>query len=83
VYETEECALRDVTNEEIDYVTFTSASTVRGFMEGHKNINKDAFTAVCIGETTAAEAQRYGLNCITAAEARIDSMIKLITEDIK
>lgn len=46
---------------EIDAVTFTSASTVRGFVNGIKNVDYTKICAICIGEQTAAEARKYGM----------------------
>lgn len=67
--------------EEIDKVTFTSASTVKGFVQTLKNIDYTKVNAVCIGEQTAAEAQKYGMNISVSKEASIDSMIELIQSE--
>ena len=66
--------------KEIDAVTFTSASTVRGFVEGFKDLNYADIQAVCIGEQTAAEARKYGMQIVIAREASMDSMMELILE---
>lgn len=79
VYETEEYCERSIADESVDYVTFTSASTVRGFAAAHKNLK--GFKAVCIGKTTAAEAEKYGYDCIVSPAADIDSLIKTIEKD--
>lgn len=63
---------------EIDIVTFTSASTVKGFVYILKNIDYRKVNAVCIGEQTAAEAEKYGMKITISKEASIDSMIELI-----
>lgn len=65
---------------QIDAVTFTSASTVRGFAETMGAIDYRAVHAVCIGEQTAAEAQRYGMDVVIAEQATITSMTDKITE---
>lgn len=65
----------------IDYVTFTSCSTVRGFMQFHKNADLRSFTAVCIGDATAAEAERCGMSCITAPSASVESMVNTLIGD--
>lgn len=65
---------------EIDAVTFTSASTVRGFVNGIKNVDYTKICAVCIGEQTAAEARKYGMQIFISKEASMDSMMELITE---
>ncbi len=63
---------------EIDKVTFTSASTVKGFVHTFKNIDYTKVNAICIGEQTAAEARTYGMNISVSKEASIDSMVELI-----
>lgn len=62
-------------DESVDYVAFTSASTVRGFVKQNPNVDYNKVQAVCIGEQTAAEACRHGMVCTIAEEATIDSMI--------
>lgn len=69
-----------ILQQEIDAVTFTSASTVRGFVNGLKDIDHTAVKAVCIGEQTAEEARKYGMQILVAKEASIDSMMELLTE---
>ncbi|MGN0183225.1 MAG: uroporphyrinogen-III C-methyltransferase [Candidatus Ornithomonoglobus sp.] len=84
VYRTEENSAVDLTEEinsgKVDYVTFTSASTVRGFMRGHKNIDTDKFCGVCIGSATAEEAEGYGIKYIVSEKAELDSLVKAIEE---
>ncbi len=60
---------------EVDYVAFTSASTVKGFVGAMGDLDYSKLNAVCIGEQTAAEAQQYGMKIVTAQSATIDSMI--------
>lgn len=67
-------------DEQIDYVTFTSASTVKGFVNSFKNIDYSKVHAVCIGKQTAAEAGKYGMNIIISKEATMDSMVELLVE---
>lgn len=63
------------------YVTFTSASTVRGFVERlGAETDLDGITGLCIGAQTAAEAERYGIRVRTAKEATIDGLMELILE---
>lgn len=79
VYETEEyCEGRA---EECDYVTFTSASTVRGFIKGYKNMDKTGFVAVCMGKNAAAEADSFGLRYIVSPQNTIDSLVKAIEDN--
>lgn len=65
----------------IDYVTFASGSAVRGFMNLHTNIEISGFKAVCIGESTAAEAKRSGMRCITAEKTTLKSIVEAILTD--
>jgi uroporphyrinogen III methyltransferase/synthase len=62
----------------IDFVTFTSASTVKGFAAA---VGEDAdfsrTLGLCIGEQTAAEAGRRGIPVRVAAEAAIDRLVEL------
>ncbi len=69
--------------EEIDYVTFTSASTVKGFVTCFKMVDFTKVHALCIGEQTAKEAAVYGMKISIAKEATMDSMISLVLEERK
>lgn len=64
----------------IDYVTFTSASTVRGFVEavGSEAASGGGFTALCIGRQTAAEAEAAGMSVLISREATMDSMVAML-----
>ncbi|MCX7615205.1 MAG: uroporphyrinogen-III synthase, partial [Clostridiales bacterium] len=67
-------------SEEI-YVTFTSASTVTGFMNSiDNNVEINRITGICIGSQTAKEAEKYNIKHHIAAEATIDSLIQKIAE---
>lgn len=68
------------TRNEIDAVTFTSASTVRGFVNGFPEADYSKIKAVCIGRQTAAEAQKYGMDIVISKEASMDSMMELMME---
>ena len=48
-------------NGEIDAVTFTSGSTVRGFTKALGQMDFTVVRAVCIGEQTAREAEKFGM----------------------
>lgn len=65
---------------EIDLVTFTSASTVRGFVQALPGIDTTKIRAVCIGEQTANEAKRYGMQIQISKEASVESMVLKILE---
>lgn len=61
-----------------DYVTFTSASTVKGFSAA---VGADAdfskITGLCIGEQTAAQARHYGIPVQVAEQAAIDALVEM------
>jgi len=59
-------------------VTFTSASTVRGFVESLPGAGFGNVLGCCIGPETAREAQKHGITTVTAREATIDSLIECI-----
>ncbi len=62
-------------------VTFTSASTVTGFVRAlGENTDFSAITAACIGRQTEAAARRFGLHTMTAEKATIDALIQRIVE---
>lgn len=68
---------------ELEYVTFTSASTVKGFVS---SVGADAdfskITGMCIGRQTADEAMAHGIAVKIAKKATINSLIELICENI-
>lgn len=69
-------------DKKIDYVTFTSASTVEGFVSSlPEGTNLDGFTALCIGVSTEKAARKAGMKTITAANATIDAMVEKLLED--
>ena len=45
----------------VDCVVFTSASTVKGFVEGTKGLDYTKVKAACIGKQTKAAADAYGM----------------------
>jgi uroporphyrinogen-III synthase len=58
----------ELTRGSIDALTFTSASTVRGFAGAAEDIRSPLPPAVCIGPVTAAEAERAGLRVAAVAQ---------------
>lgn len=64
----------------IDAVTFTSASTVRGFTGALECADYTGIRAVCIGEQTAAEAAKYGIQIQVSDQASMDAMVRKIVE---
>ena len=64
-------------------VTFTSASTVKGFVSSvGEDANFSRMVGMCIGAQTAAEAQKYGIPVRVAREATMDALVELITEGV-
>ncbi len=67
-----------------DYVAFTSASSVKGFVNAVGDEDLSHLHAVCIGEQTAAEAKKYGmkidLSDIITINGIIDKIIQLEAE---
>lgn len=67
--------------KQFDFVTFTSASTISGFM---KTLHPDkeelsGFTAICIGEQTAKRAEQEGMNYVISKIPSMDSMVECIS----
>ena len=61
-------------------MTFTSASTVRGFTGAVECADYTGIRAVCIGEQTAAEAAKYGMQIQVSDQASMDAMVGKIVE---
>jgi uroporphyrinogen III methyltransferase/synthase len=70
-----------IENREYDVVTFTSASTVQGFIGSIPDIDCSLIRAACIGEETAAEARKHGFATFVSEKATIESMIELIRKE--
>jgi uroporphyrinogen III methyltransferase/synthase len=64
----------------IDCVVFTSASTVKGFVESTKGLDYTGIKAACIGKQTKAAADSYGMQTCMAEKATIDSLVALVEE---
>ena len=63
------------------YVTFTSASTVKGFVSSvGEGADFSKITGLCIGEQTAAEAEKHGIAVKIAKRAAIDALVDLARE---
>lgn len=74
--------VRKLLNEkQFDFVTFTSASTVNGFMNTLHPEKEElsGFTAVCIGEQTAKSAEREGMSYVISKIPSMDSMVDCIS----
>lgn len=64
------------------YVTFTSGSTVRGFVAAvGPGADLSKVIALCLGPQTAAQAQKQGMRTMTAKEATIDSLVERMLEE--
>lgn len=59
-------------------VTFTSASTVRGFVQSLPDTDFSKMLGCCIGKQTAAEAEKYGIPVRIAQKATMESLIECI-----
>ena len=64
----------------VDCVVFTSASTVKGFVEGTPGLDYTSVKAACIGKQTKAAADAYGMQTRMAKKATIESLIELVEE---
>lgn len=65
----------------VDFVTFTSGSTVHAFAKKMEGTDYTAFTAACIGEQTADAARQYGMHVLTARQSDEEGLISLICEN--
>lgn len=59
-------------------VTFTSASTVRGFVQSLPDTDYSRMIGCCIGKQTAAEAEKHGIPVRIAQVATMESLIECI-----
>ncbi len=66
---------RRVADGAVDYVTFTSASTVKGFARAFAGADPARLHAVCLGESTARAAASRGFACSVSAAATIDALV--------
>lgn len=62
----------------IDCAVFTSASTVKGFVEATTGLDYSKVRAACIGKQTKAAADTYGMDTYMAKQATIDSVVELV-----
>lgn len=65
---------------EIFCAVFTSASTVRGFVEATSGLDYTRVRAACIGKQTKAAADEYGMETYMAKKATMDSLVELVIE---
>jgi uroporphyrinogen III methyltransferase/synthase len=71
---------REFTDHPQTMAVFTSASTVRGFVEATKGLDYSDLRAICIGKQTAAEASKHGMQIYTATRATLDALIELVIQ---
>jgi uroporphyrinogen III methyltransferase/synthase len=77
----------ELVTEGLDWLTFTSASTVSGFVrfagtERTALLQKESLRALCIGEQTADAARRAGFAVITAKNATLNDMTASLLEEV-
>ncbi len=63
---------------EVDYVIFTSASTVEGFVMSNPGLNYRKVNALCIGCQTASFAEEYGMHTVVSRSASADALTDLV-----
>ena len=80
VYETPDSQQVRTLLEKPTLVSFTSASTVRGFVESLPGADLSHVVGCCIGPQTEAEAIQYGIRTVTAQKATMESLIECIKE---
>lgn len=64
------------------YALFTSASTVRGFVNAYPDMDHSKVRAVCIGKQTKAEADLHGMNTYVSDKATLESLVSKLEEVI-
>jgi uroporphyrinogen III methyltransferase/synthase len=67
---------RDMLLENLDWIVFTSASTVEGFAAVFGLEKTRGVKALCIGAQTAAAAKQKGMETVTAENATLESMLE-------
>jgi uroporphyrinogen III methyltransferase/synthase len=80
LFNTEDCEFSRAVIErgEFDFASFTSASTVKGFVRALPDLDFTGIKAVCIGEQTAKEAKRHGMQVVIAPKATLESMAETL-----
>ena len=60
-------------------VTFTSASTVKGFVASvGEDFDFSGVTGACIGVQTAGEAGKHGIRTVVAERADMDALVEAV-----
>ncbi|MDY3250878.1 MAG: uroporphyrinogen-III C-methyltransferase [Candidatus Choladocola sp.] len=70
----------ELENGNVDYVIFTSASTVRGFAAAVGDTDFTKIRAVCIGRQTKAAADAFGMQTWMAEQPSIDSLTERLIQ---
>ncbi len=83
VYETQYIKNPGLTLTDYDYITFTSASCVTGFVNSVGSQDFSKLPAICIGKQTAAEAEKYGFKTFISHKATITSLRDKLVEVCK
>lgn len=73
-------SVREELESGLDYVLFTSASTVKGFAAAVGAYPYASVRAICIGAQTQKAAGQLGMQTWTAKQATIDSLIETLLE---
>ncbi|MDR3356254.1 MAG: hydroxymethylbilane synthase [Spirochaetaceae bacterium] len=78
----------DILTEGLDWLTFTSASTVSGFVgiageERTSALQKQGLRSLCIGRSTEEAARRAGFDTVTAKNATLPGMVDALLEAVK
>jgi len=81
VYETNYVKNHKIDMNKFEYVTFTSASCVQGFVGSFgEDTDFSSVNAVCIGKQTASIAKQYGMKTIISDIATISGIVAKIKE---
>ena len=67
-----------IEKDDIDYVIFTSASTVRGFAAANPRLDYKRVKAICIGHQTEKCAEDYGMQTYMAEKATVESLVACV-----
>jgi uroporphyrinogen III methyltransferase/synthase len=73
---------RELLLEGLDWVTFTSASTVEGFKAIAGLDLMQGLKALCIGKQTAMAAEGYGMETLVADKTSMESMVEKLIRSI-
>lgn len=71
---------KEIADGKISCAVFTSASSVKGFVNAVPDLDYSKVTAACIGKQTKAAADAYGMNTVMSEQATIDSLTELVVQ---